>query len=59
VLPVLVMVLGFSRFISATMLPSRQAGDLRSGMWNVISQMGRVTKVLVWDRETATARLGR
>lgn len=26
VLPVLVMVLGFSRFITATMIPTRQAG---------------------------------
>jgi hypothetical protein len=53
VLPVLVMVLGFSRFTSAVMLPSRQGGDLLSGMWALISQMGRVTKSLVWDREAA------
>jgi transposase len=59
VLPVLVMVLGFSRFISATMLPSRQAGDLLSGMWELILQMGRVTKVLVWDREAAIGGTGK
>ncbi|WP_293003838.1 IS21 family transposase [Mycobacterium sp.] len=59
VLPVLVMVLGFSRLISATMLPSRQGGDLLSGMWELIAQMGRVTKVLVWDREAAIGATGK
>jgi transposase len=59
VLPVLVMALGFSRFIAATMLPSRQAGDLLSGMWELISQMGRVTKALVWDREAAIGGTGK
>lgn len=32
VLPVLVMTLWFSRFMTATMIPSRQAGDILSGM---------------------------
>lgn len=59
VLPVLVMVLGFSRYIAATMLPSRQAGDLLSGMWTLIRQMGRVTKTLVWDREAAIGGSGK
>jgi transposase len=59
VFPVLVMALGFSRFLSATMLPSRQAGDLLSGMWQLISQMGRVTKTLVWDREAAIGGSGK
>lgn len=59
IFPVLVMALGFSRFLSATMLPSRQAGDLLSGMWQLISQMGRVTKTLVWDREAAIGGTGK
>jgi len=59
VLPVLVMTLAFSRFLSATMIPSRQAGDLLSGMWALISQVGRVTKTLVWDRESAIGGTGR
>jgi hypothetical protein len=59
VLPVLVMALGFSRFVAAAMLPSRQAGDLLSGMWELISQMGRVTKTLVWDREAAIGGTGK
>ncbi len=37
ILPVLVMTLAFSRFLSATMIPSRQAGDILSGMWPLIS----------------------
>jgi transposase len=59
VLPVLVMTLAFSRFLTATMIPSRQAGDILSGMWTLISQVGRVTKTLVWDRESAIGGTGR
>lgn len=59
ILPVLVMTLAFSRFLTATMLPSRQSGDLLSGMWTLISQVGRVTKTLVWDRESAIGGTGR
>ena len=59
VLPVLVMTLAFSRFLAATMVPSRQAGDLLSGMWLLISQIGRVTKTLVWDRESAIGGTGK
>ena len=58
-LPVLVMVLGYSRFLSATMLPSRQAGDLLSGMWQLITGVGRVSRTLVWDREAAIGGTGR
>jgi len=59
VLPVLVMTLGFSRFMSAVMIPSRQAGDILSGMWALIAGIGRVTKTLVWDRESAIGGTGR
>ena len=59
VLLVLVMTLGFSRFLCATMIPSRQAGDILAGMWTLISQVGRVTKTLVWDRESAIGGTGR
>jgi transposase len=58
-LPVLVMTLGFSRFMSAVMIPSRQAGDILSGMWQLISAIGRVPKTLVWDRESAIGGTGR
>jgi transposase len=59
VLPVLVMTLGFSRFMDATMIPSRQAGDILSGMWTIIDRTGRVTRELVWDRESAIGGTGR
>ncbi|KUN61159.1 hypothetical protein AQJ54_34075 [Streptomyces griseorubiginosus] len=59
VLPVLVMTLGFSRFMTAVMIPSRQAGDILSGMWSLIQGIGRVTKTLVWDREAAIGGTGK
>lgn len=59
VLPVLVLTLAFSRFLSATMIPSRQGGDILSGMWMLISALGRVPKTLVWDRESAIGGTGR
>lgn len=59
VLPVLVVTLAFSRFLSATMIPSRQAGDILSGMWLLIAALGRVPKTLVWDRESAIGGTGR
>jgi len=59
VLPVLVMTLAFSRFMTATMIPSRQAGDILSGMWALIGGVGRVTRTLLWDRESAIGGTGR
>ncbi|MEU6325457.1 IS21 family transposase [Streptomyces sp. NPDC047009] len=59
VLPVLVMTCGFSRFLSAVMIPSRQAGDILSGMWSLIHEIGRVPKTLVWDREAAIGGTGK
>jgi hypothetical protein len=59
ILPVLVMVLGYSRFITAVMIPSRRGGDILSGMWELISQLGRVPKTLVWDRESAIGGTGK
>jgi transposase len=59
VLPVLVMTLGFSRFLTAVMIPTRQAGDILAGMWALICGVGRVTTTLVWDRESAIGGTGR
>ncbi len=59
VLPVLVMTLGLSRFMAATMIPTRQGGDILSGMWSLIHGIGRVTRTLVWDREAAIGGTGR
>jgi hypothetical protein len=40
--PVLVMVCGYSRWLSAVMIPSRQSPDLLVGHWTLVSQWGRV-----------------
>lgn len=58
-LPVLVMTLTFSKFLSAVMVPSRQAGDLLAGMWQLICGIGAVPKTLVWDREAAIGGSGK
>ncbi|MCT2587544.1 IS21 family transposase [Actinophytocola gossypii] len=54
--PVLVMVSGYSRVITAVMLPSRQSPDLLAGHWALISGWGRVPKALVWDNESAVGQ---
>jgi transposase len=51
--PVLVMVSGYSRWMMARMLPSRTGGDLFAGHWALLSQLGAVPKMLVWDNESA------
>jgi transposase len=55
-LPVLTMVCGYSRFALAMLLPSRSAQDLYAGWWQLISQLGAVPRVLVWDGEAAVGR---
>lgn len=59
VLPVLVMVSGFSRRIEAIMLPSRQGGDLTAGMLDLLGRFGGVPRALLWDREAAIGGLGK
>jgi len=54
--PVLVLVCGYSRVITARMLPSRQSPDLLAGHWALISRLGRVPKALVWDNESAVGQ---
>ncbi len=41
-LPVLTMVLGYSRWLSAILLPSRRAEDLFAGCWQLITALGAV-----------------
>jgi transposase len=56
--PVLVMVSGYSRWLSATMIPTRNAEDLVLGQWSVIQQLGAVPRELVWDNESGVGRYG-
>jgi transposase len=55
-LPVLVMVTGYARWLSARLLPSRRAEDLFAGWWQLLSQLGGVPRVLVWDGEGAVGQ---
>lgn len=55
-LPVLTMVLGYSRWLMAMLIPSRHAEDLFAGWWGHIHGLGSVPRVLVWDGEDAIGR---
>jgi hypothetical protein len=44
-------VCGFSRLIGATMVPSRAAHDVLSGMLAVLEGFGAVPRSVVWDQE--------
>ena len=54
--PVLVMVSSFSRFITATMIPTRTTADLLAGHWRLLSGLGAVPGRLVWDNEAGIGR---
>jgi transposase len=58
-LPVLVMVAAHSRFITGRMLPTRRTEDLLLGSWDLIEQLGRVPRRLIWDNEPGIGRGGR
>ena len=55
-LPVLTMITGYSRWLSATLIPSRSAEDLFAGWWQLISTLGAVPRLLVWDGEGAIGK---
>ena len=53
---VLVMVSGYSRWISARMIATRQSADLLAGQWLLVERLGAVPKTLVWDNESAVGQ---
>jgi transposase len=55
-LPVLTMVMGYSRWLSGVLVPTRAAEDLFAGWWGHIAGLGAVPRVLVWDGEGAIGR---
>ena len=55
-LPVLTMACGYSRWLSAVLVPSRQSEDLFAGWWQLIDGLGAVPRALVWDGEAAVGR---
>jgi transposase len=58
-LPVLVITAAHSRFIAARMIPTRKTEDLLLGSWELIRQLGRVPRRLIWDNESGIGRGGR
>ena len=50
-LPVLVITAAHSRFITGRMIPTRKTEDLLLGSWELIQQLGRVPRRLIWDNE--------
>ena len=50
------MVTGYSRWLSAMLIPTRSAADLFAGWWQLIETLGAVPRVLVWDGEGAIGR---
>ncbi|HET7664565.1 MAG TPA: IS21 family transposase [Mycobacterium sp.] len=55
-LPVLVITAAYSRFITGTMIPTRKTEDLLLGSWELIGQLGRVPRRLIWDNEPGIGR---
>lgn len=58
-LPVLVIVAAHSRFVTAKMIPTRKTEDLLLGSWELIQQLGRVPRRLIWDNEPGIGQKGR
>lgn len=55
-LPVLTMISAYSRWLMATLIPTRRAEDLFAGWWELICRLGAVPRALVWDGEGAIGR---
>ena len=55
-LPVLVITAAHSRFVTGRMIPTRKSEDLLLGSWELIQQLGRVPRRLIWDNEPGIGR---
>jgi len=55
-LPVLVITAAYSRFVTGRMIPTRKSEDLLLGSWELIGQLGRVPRRLIWDNEPGIGR---
>ena len=55
-LPVLVITAAHSRFMTGQMIPTRKTEDLLLGSWELIQQLGRVPRRLLWDNEPGIGR---
>jgi hypothetical protein len=55
-LPVLVITAAHSRFVTGRMIPTRKTEDLLLGSWELLQQLGRVPRRLIWDNEPGIGR---
>lgn len=55
-LPVLIMISGYSRWLTATLIPSRHAKDLFAGLWELLTTLGGVPHMMTWDSDPAVCR---
>lgn len=55
-LPVLTMITGYSRWLTATLIPSRYAEDLLAGAWELLTTLGAVPHVMTWDSDPTAWR---
>jgi hypothetical protein len=55
-LPVLVITAAHSRFVTGRMIPTRKTEDLLLGSWELLEQLGRVPRRLIWDNEPGIGR---
>nr|WP_198413802.1 hypothetical protein [Cryobacterium sp. TMT2-15-1] len=53
---VLVITSAHSRFITGRMIPTRKTEDLLLASWELIRQIGRVPRRLIWDNEPGMGR---
>ena len=53
------MVTGYSRWLSAVLVPSRAHEELLAGWWQLISALEAVPRLLVWDGEGAVGQYRR
>jgi len=50
------MITGYSRWLSAVLIPSRLSNDLCAGLWELLAELGAVPQVLTWDTDEAVGR---
>jgi hypothetical protein len=55
-LPVLVITAAHSRFMAGRMIPTRKTEDLLLGSWELIRELGRDPRRLIWDNEPGIGR---
>jgi O-antigen/teichoic acid export membrane protein len=51
-LPVLIMIAGYSRWLTATLIPSRHTKDILAGSWELLTTLGAVPHVMTWDADS-------